>query len=57
MAAVCRFVLASLSLAFALPLAAQQYSAEMLSGLFASGRHHTDVLLKLFSASESISLA
>ena len=38
MAAVCRFVLASLSLAFALPLAAQQYRAEMLSGLFDVGQ-------------------
>ena len=33
MAAACRLVVASLSLAFALPLAAQQYPAEMLSGL------------------------
>ena len=57
MAAVCRFVLAFPSLAFALPLAAQQYRAEMLSGLFEDGRHHNDVLLKLVSASESRSLA
>jgi photosystem II stability/assembly factor-like uncharacterized protein len=33
MAAACRLVVASLSFAFALPLAAQQYPAEMLSGL------------------------
>src|SRR5271154_2354432 len=33
MAAACRFVVASLSLAFALPLGAQQYPAEILSGL------------------------
>ena len=57
MAAVCRLVLAFPSLAFALPLAAQQYRAEMLSGLFEDGRHHNDVLLKLVSASESRSLA
>jgi hypothetical protein len=57
MAAVCRLVVASLSLAPAVPLAAQQYPAEMLAGLFENGRHHTDVLLKLSSASESVSLA
>ena len=57
MAAVCRLVVASLSFASALPLAVQQYPAEILAGLFENGRHHTDVLLKLFSASESISLA
>lgn len=33
MAAACRLVVASLSLAFALPVAAQQYPAELLSGL------------------------
>ena len=57
MAAACPLVVASVSLAVFLPLAAQQYPAEVLAGLFENGRHLTDVLLKLFSASETVSLA
>jgi hypothetical protein len=57
MAAVFRLVVASPSSAFAVSLATQQYPAEMLAGLFENGRHHTDVLLRLSSASESTSLA